>query len=334
LEFVMPRDAAGTYTLPQAPFQPNTVARSALVNSNFSDIAAALTDSLALSNATAKPINGNLVVSGTVTATGAVINGALQALDGAFTSLTVNGPSAVNGNLTASGTITGATVVSTGNIQTNTGTISTGGEVLAGFGVFGALATPGRGGFVGSWCPNNNNYQGLYSDGNGNLTFSGASLAGVPSATMGYFHSPEASFWVMSEAYKPSGGVWATGSDARIKDVHGDYNAGLEAVCALRPRRFSYLGNDQPVPAEGAEPGQSPHAGVVGREYVGLVAQEAEIPMPEMVSVRPGLIDGERVDDLRSLDASALIYALCNAVRDLAGQVEALSARLTALEAA
>jgi microcystin-dependent protein len=42
----MPRNGSGTYTLPQAPFTPLTVISSSAVNSNFSDIATALTGSL------------------------------------------------------------------------------------------------------------------------------------------------------------------------------------------------------------------------------------------------------------------------------------------------
>lgn len=43
----MPRSASGVYTLPVPPFIPNTVIRSADVNSDFSDVATALTQSLA-----------------------------------------------------------------------------------------------------------------------------------------------------------------------------------------------------------------------------------------------------------------------------------------------
>jgi microcystin-dependent protein len=42
----MPRNGSGTYSLPQAPFVAGTVISSAAVNSDFSDIAAALTASL------------------------------------------------------------------------------------------------------------------------------------------------------------------------------------------------------------------------------------------------------------------------------------------------
>jgi hypothetical protein len=41
----LPSDSSGNYTLPQAPFVANTLAKAIEVNNNFSDIAAALTDS-------------------------------------------------------------------------------------------------------------------------------------------------------------------------------------------------------------------------------------------------------------------------------------------------
>lgn len=42
----MSRNSSGTYTLPNAPFTPNTPIRSSITNSNNDDIASALTDSL------------------------------------------------------------------------------------------------------------------------------------------------------------------------------------------------------------------------------------------------------------------------------------------------
>jgi microcystin-dependent protein len=42
----MPRNSAGTYSLPEAPFTPNTSISSSATNSNNSDLADALTDSL------------------------------------------------------------------------------------------------------------------------------------------------------------------------------------------------------------------------------------------------------------------------------------------------
>ncbi len=43
----MPRNGSGSYSLPEAAFIPNTAISSSAVNSDFSDIATALTGSLA-----------------------------------------------------------------------------------------------------------------------------------------------------------------------------------------------------------------------------------------------------------------------------------------------
>lgn len=58
----MPRDSSGNYTLPQAPFVANTLAKALEVNANFSDIAAALTDSESRSNP--EPRQGDLNMNG------------------------------------------------------------------------------------------------------------------------------------------------------------------------------------------------------------------------------------------------------------------------------
>lgn len=54
----MPRNGSGTYTLPQAAFVPGTTIASAAMNSNLSDIATALTQSIASTGVT--PITGAL----------------------------------------------------------------------------------------------------------------------------------------------------------------------------------------------------------------------------------------------------------------------------------
>src|ERR1700677_1833300 len=54
----MPRNGSGTYSLPQPPFVPNTTIASAAVNSDFSDIATALTGSVSADGQT--PITGAL----------------------------------------------------------------------------------------------------------------------------------------------------------------------------------------------------------------------------------------------------------------------------------
>jgi Collagen triple helix repeat (20 copies)/Chaperone of endosialidase len=149
----------------------------------------------------------------------------------------------------------------------------------------------------------------LYLDPSGNFTYAGGS--GV--------------------AFKTGGGSWTAPSDARIKTVLGEYASGLAEVIALRPVRYVYKGNDQ----DNAADAPSPHAKVAeaGTEFIGLIAQQAEVSMPELVTQGPGWIDGVAVPDMRHLDPSALVFALVNALRELAAQVSPLVDRIAALEA-
>lgn len=110
---------------------------------------------------------------------------------------------------------------------------------------------------------------------------------------------------------KPAGGPWGTISDERIKVVHGDYQHGLEQVLALHPVIYSF--NQA-----------SMHKDLMDKQFVGLIAQEAEVPMPEMVTQGEGLVGDKVVTDLRTLDTGPLIYALVNAVKTLTARIEAL----------
>jgi hypothetical protein len=145
-------------------------------------------------------------------------------------------------------------------------------------------------------------------------------------------------FNVPAVAWKPGGGPWSDGSDSRIKTIVGDYTNGLDAILALRPVRYTLNGNwrfadlrrnAQIREDDGKVPGiQGPHDIVAkaGIEYIGLIAQEAEIPMPEMVTHETAILNGVLVDDLRILDKNALTFALVNAIKQLAARVTALEA--------
>jgi hypothetical protein len=126
-----------------------------------------------------------------------------------------------------------------------------------------------------------------------------------------------------TQAYKPGGGSWAATSDARIKDVQGDYKQGLAEIIQLQPVIYSYKGNDSST-AEG----RSTHANVAGTPFVGMIAQEVETIFPGMVTRRAGYIDGQLVDDLRDLDTGPLIYALVNAIKELTARVAMLEEKL------
>jgi hypothetical protein len=129
---------------------------------------------------------------------------------------------------------------------------------------------------------------------------------------------------ITNAALKPGGGPWLATSDARIKNVIGDYRMGLDQILALEPVQFTYRGNDTPDADS-----LSPHAAVAANQtpFVGLIAQQVETIFPGMVMRREGFIDGVKVDDLRDLDTSSLIFALVNAVKTLKAEIEVLKAR-------
>jgi len=158
-----------------------------------------------------------------------------------------------------------------------------------------------------------------------------------------FWRGQDVAFFHNGQAYKPGGGAWADSSDARIKTVTGEYEAGLHELLMLTPKKFVYKGNDtQTAPAHYVNPLEtnpvprtdpvvvpyenSPHshAAKTSKEYIGLVAQDAEPIMPELVTRTPGFIDGQAVNDLRVLDPNALTYALINAVKELSARVVAL----------
>jgi len=133
--------------------------------------------------------------------------------------------------------------------------------------------------------------------------------------------------------YTPGGGPNVAYSDARIKTVIGEYENGLEQVCALHPVRYIFNGNETDIPPDQPLSGDAPYktsahyeAAMIQDEHIGLIAQEAEVPMPETVWQTKGYIDGVVVEDLRTLDTGPILFALVNAVKELKTRVEALEA--------
>jgi len=142
-------------------------------------------------------------------------------------------------------------------------------------------------------------------------------------------------------AIQPGGGMWTDSSDARIKNVLGNYDHGLAEILQLNPVRYTFKGNDSqfptPEPQEEGDtrlPQQTPHGAVVGKEFIGIVAQDVEGVLPETITLREAYIDNQKVTDLREFNGSALTYALINAVKELSAANDALVARVAALEGA
>jgi len=221
-------------------------------------------------------------------------------LTGALNGTTFN----ASGNLFGAGAIISGAILAQGETRS---TAQASGQVNALHTFYNA--TPSRIGYVGYLASNSFSSTILEND------ISGGILEVRGNAIQLVFNG---------NCYNPGGGPWLATSDARIKDVQGEYSQGLDAILGLRPVVYTYKGNDT------APDGSSIHSHVAEERtpFVGLVAQEVETVMPGMVKQGMGYIDGEEVTDLRSLDANELIYALVNAVKTLAARVEALEAEL------
>ena len=266
-----------------------------------------------LNGATA--VNGAVTISGVMTINnGATVNGGLNV--GGITS---------SGDINAPGkTLGGAFVHSTGNINADT-------NVNAGGGVYGGVVEANQGS-IRIKRGSSNNALVLLSN---NATDLGSINYDMSAGKMMMSHLPTGAALILDgssaftfngsgTAYKAGGGSWTATSDARVKEVAHDYDAGLEEVLRLQPVVYRYKGNDSYV-----EDASSPHkeAAEAGTPFVGLVAQEAELVMPELVSMREGYIDGEKVADLRTIDQTPLIFALINAVKELKAEIEELKKR-------
>jgi len=101
-------------------------------------------------------------------------------------------------------------------------------------------------------------------------------------------------------------GTWSTFSDGSIKEGVEPYRAGLAAALRLNPCSFRYI------------PGKSPFA-VEGQTYYGLVAQEVEPVLPEMV--------GHTDDGLATLAPGHLVFVLLNSVKELEARLALLENR-------
>lgn len=97
-------------------------------------------------------------------------------------------------------------------------------------------------------------------------------------------------------AAKPGTSTWTIASDARLKDVRAPFSRGLEALEGIQPIYFRYKqDNALELPAD--------------KEYVGIIAQDAQKAVPESISV----------DEKGYLHVTndAIIWTIFNAVKEL-----------------
>jgi hypothetical protein len=161
-----------------------------------------------------------------------------------------------------------------------------------------------------------NTAMGMWVDTANRLSFGVTDSSGNPGALAGYLDTGGNLTIIGATATKASGTAWVNPSDARIKQDVQAYGAGLEQVCALAPVTFRF----------------KPGTGFDDRQHIGLIAQEVEHLMPEMVTKQEAKIGEHRYDDFRMLDASALTFALINSCKELAARVIALEEQIAVME--
>jgi len=110
------------------------------------------------------------------------------------------------------------------------------------------------------------------------------------------------------ETYKPGGGAWLPSlSDGRFKDIDAEYLPGLEEVSKIRPVKYRYKANN---------PDHLPSKTV----FLGVIAQELQLAMPDAVITRP--------DGYFTVDLDHINWAVVNAIRQLKAENDALKKRL------
>jgi hypothetical protein len=159
-------------------------------------------------------------------------------------------------------------------------------------------------------------------DDGGGITQDGFSILGASCGGGGCHNLAVSSllfdFVSSGEAYKPGGGDWAAISDARLKEDIRPYTRGLTELRALRPVRYKY---------------KKEYWAASDRYFTGLIAQEVQDVVPEMVHPYKFQAIGDRLLDVLAVDPSDLTYMLINAVKELDAENQQLKARLAALEA-
>lgn len=108
----------------------------------------------------------------------------------------------------------------------------------------------------------------------------------------------------LDQGRKPSTSTWTITSDARVKNIEGQYTKGLNEILQLNPILYHYKNTSTKT--------FSPE--VLATENVGLTAQEVQQVFPEAVGVDP--------DGTLNLNMHPILIAQINAVKDLNSKVE------------
>jgi hypothetical protein len=119
--------------------------------------------------------------------------------------------------------------------------------------------------------------------------------------------TPDSLLSVNGSADKTGGGSWGTFSDGRLKDLHGNFEAGLNEVLKLKPVRYQYKQENALGIHDSAE-------------HVGFVAQDVQKVIPEAVTTNSrGYL---------MVNNDPILWAMLNAIRDQQQEIAQLKSQL------
>lgn len=132
-------------------------------------------------------------------------------------------------------------------------------------------------------------------------------FVGINNANPSYNLDITGDLRVTGTPYRLGGDIsWSVPSDARLKDVIGPYEHGLDAVSKLNTVRFHF----KPGNLVGADS---------KRAYIGVLAQQAQLVLPEAVSENPS-------NGYLALNTTPIFWAMVNSVKELKRENAALRA--------
>lgn len=177
----------------------------------------------------------------------------------------------------------------------------------------------------------------LYTDGSGFLIYTAgsgsASMVINEAGNVGIGMTPTYKLDVTGDLritgtpYRAGGDIaWTVPSDARLKNIKGEYTSGLKEILSLNPVRYTYKENKE----------MELHS---DKEYVGIIAQEAQKVVPESVTTDPK-------SGYLTLNTTPIFWSIINAIKDLnksdddlraqiksqQEQINSLESRLKAIE--
>jgi hypothetical protein len=113
-------------------------------------------------------------------------------------------------------------------------------------------------------------------------------------------------FYIVNQAgtgvYINNGGTsWVGSSDLRLKNIHSQITGGLSSICQLNPVKYSWKNDEE------------------NTQYIGLIAQEVEAVIPDVVS--------EDDNGYKGIVYTELIPVLISAIQELKAEIETLKSQ-------